>query len=203
MSKAGKALRRLWMKYAMRGVGGADNYSRLDRAYALDDPWNMDSALERSRFEATNAMIERAFGRVGNLLEIGCGEGHQSAYLIQVAEQLYGIDVSARAIERARIRVPRATFAACDLASQPWGDAAGRFDLVVACEVLYYIKDIPATLTRMRRLGRGGFVTFFAPAMGLVSPHIADIPGLHKDWMQAYGTTWLVVWWRTDATCLP
>ena len=50
-----KAQRRLWMKYALRGVGGSDNHSRLDLAYSLEDPWNMDSSLEQARFEATNA----------------------------------------------------------------------------------------------------------------------------------------------------
>lgn len=203
MSKAGKAVRRLWMKYAMRGVTVADNYTRLNLAYSLADPWNMDSALERARFEATNEMVNRNFGPVHSLLEIGCGEGHQSAHLRLLADRIYGIDVSARAIERARLRVPDGTFAACDIAGQPWGDEVGRFDLVVACEVLYYIKDIPATVARMRHLGRGGFVTFFAPAMGIVNPHLGGIPGIQKDWMQAYGTTWLAAWWRTDAANSP
>ena len=53
-----KARRRLWMKYALRGVGGRDNFDRLDLAYSVEDPWNMASDLERARFEATNAVIE-------------------------------------------------------------------------------------------------------------------------------------------------
>ena len=32
-----KARRRLWMKYALRGVGGSDNHARLDLAYAVAD----------------------------------------------------------------------------------------------------------------------------------------------------------------------
>ena len=191
-----KAVRRMWMRYAMRGVGGADNYQRLELAYRLGDPWNMDSGLEQARFAATNELLERAFGHVGSLLEIGCGEGHQTLALQALADQVHGLDVSQTAIERARVRVPGAQFAATDIAGQPWGGGAGRFDLVVACEVLYYIRDIPATLERMNHLGRACFVTFFVPALGRVGPHLDAVPGLQKDWIHRDGVTWLACWWR-------
>ena len=195
-AKLRKAARRAWMKYAMRGVGGADNYERLDLAYKVGDPWNMESGLEQARFAATNKLIERHFGRVGSLLEVGCGEGHQTLALQRLAGQVHGIDVSPTAIERARKRVPGAEFAAADIHQQPWGDQRGRFDLVVACEVLYYVKDIPATLERMSHLGRACLATFFAPALVRVAPHLESIEGLQKDWMQHQGETWLVCWWR-------
>ena len=131
-----KAQRRLWMKYALRGVGGNDNHARLDLAYRMPDPWNMDSPMERARFEATNGVIEQAFGRVGSVLEIGCGEGHQTQYLARLSDEQYGLDVSPAAIERARVRLPQAHFAAVDLFQQPWGEERQRFDLVTACEVL-------------------------------------------------------------------
>ncbi len=191
-----KARRRLWMKVALRGVGGADNHAGLDRAYAIEDPWNMESALERARFAATNAVIDRAFGRVGSVLELGCGEGHQTQWLAKLSDEQYGVDVSAQAVERAQRRLPGAQFAATDAFGQPWGDAQHRFDLVTACEVLYYLSDPAATLARMRHLGRCGLVTFFAPACGRVAPHLDAIPGLHKDWIHHGSTAWMVGWWR-------
>jgi len=191
-----KAQRRLWMKYALRGVGGSDNHARLDLAYTVEDPWNMASAMERARFEATNAVIEQAFGRVGSVLEIGCGEGHQTEWLAKLSDEQYGLDVSAQAVERARQRLPNAHFAAADLFHQPWGDQQHRFDLVTACEVLYYLSDPAATIARMRHLGRNGLVTFFAPACGRVGPHLDAVPGLHKEWIYHGGTAWLIGWWR-------
>ena len=193
-----KARRRLWMKYALRGVGGNDNHARLDLAYRMPDPWNMDSPLEQARFEATNRLVERVFGRVGSVLEIGCGEGHQTEYFARLSEQQYGIDVSAQAIERARLRLPGAHFAATDLSAQPWGNQRHRFDLVTACEVLYYLSDPAATLQQMRHLGRCGLVTIFAPACGRIGPHLENLPGLHKDWVFHGGTAWLVGWWRDE-----
>lgn len=193
-----KARRRLWMKYALRGVGGRDNHAGLDRAYAIEDPWNMESALEGARFAATNAVIERAFGRVGSVLELGCGEGHQTQWFARLSDMQYGVDVSTHAIERARVRLPQAQFAATDVFGQPWGEQRHRFDLVTACEVLYYLSDPAATLARMRHLGRCGLVTFFAPACGRVGPHLDAVPGLHKDWIHHGSTAWLVGWWRDD-----
>lgn len=191
-----KARRRLWMKYALRGVGGNDNHLRLDLAYRVPDPWNMDSPMEQARFEATNGVIDRAFGRVGSLLEIGCGEGHQTRHLARMSDTQYGIDVSPLAVARAKARLPQAHFATADLFTQPWGEQRDRFDLVVACEVLYYISDPAATLQRMRHLGRNGLVTIFAPACARIGPHLEAVPGLRKDWIFHGNTAWLVGWWR-------
>ena len=33
-----KIKRRTWMKFALRGVGGNDNFERLDLAYSIEDP---------------------------------------------------------------------------------------------------------------------------------------------------------------------
>jgi cyclopropane fatty-acyl-phospholipid synthase-like methyltransferase len=193
-----KARRRLWMKYALRGVGGADNHSRLDLAYSVEDPWNMASALEQARFEATNRIVAAAFGRPASILELGCGEGHQTEYLAKLSDEVYGVDVSPQAVDRARRRLPAAQFATADIFSQPWGETPQRFDLVTAFEVLYYLSDPAATIAQMRKLGRNGIVTFFAPAAGRIGPHLADIPGLQKDWIFHGGTAWLVGWWRDE-----
>ncbi|MGH8172432.1 MAG: class I SAM-dependent methyltransferase [Rhodanobacteraceae bacterium] len=193
-----KVKRRSWMKYALRGVGPNDNFERLDLAYSIEDPWNMNSPGEIARFEATNRIIEREFGRVGSLLELGCGEGHQTAYLSRLADRVYGLDVSAKAVERAMQRLPDVKFAATDLYNQPWSAEVPRFDLITACEVLYYMKDIDQTLARMSSLGRNCLVTIFAPAARRVGPHLDQIQGLKKDWVWHGGTVWLVAWWRNE-----
>lgn len=190
-----KVQRRLWMKYALRGAGN-DNHARLDLAYRVEDPWNMESELEQARFEATNRIIGQAFGRVGSVLELGCGEGHQTQYLARVSQEQYGIDISPQAIERARRRLPDAHFAATDIFNLPWTRDDSRFDLVTACEMLYYLRDPAATIARMRALGRNGLVTLFAPACGVLGPHLDAIPGLHKDWFHHGRTAWLAAWWR-------
>jgi len=201
LTLARKAIRRTWMNYALRGVSGADNHGRLELAYRIADPWNMESELERFRFERTNALISKYFPDVRSILEVGCGEGHQSEYLLQVCDNLYGIDVSETAIDRARQRVPSAQFAVADIFSHPWGDEAGRFDLVVACEVLYYIADIEATVNEMSRVGNACLATIYAPAIRRVGRFLEDRPGVGKDWFGSTGAEWVVAYWRTDSDC--
>lgn len=195
--KARKALRRTWMNYALRGVGANDNHARLDLAYQIADPWNMESELEQFRFARTNGVIARQWPDLGSILEIGCGEGHQSEYLQRCCRELYGVDVSATAVERARRRLPSSSFSAGDVFAQPWGREAGRFDLVVACEVLYYVSDIQRTIEEMNHLGRYCMVTMFAPAIRRVGPFVEAMPGVQKDWFGQAGAQWVVGWWRS------
>jgi SAM-dependent methyltransferase len=195
--KARKVLRRTWMNYALRGVSANDNYSRLDLAYRIGDPWNMDSELEQFRFARTNAIIKRQWPALDSILELGCGEGHQSQHLSTVCRQLHGVDVSATAVERAKLRLPAAQFTAADVFAQPWGRVHGRFDLVVACEVLYYIADIQRTIDEMNHIGKHCLVTMFAPAIRRVGPFVEAMPGVQKDWFGQAGAQWVVAHWRS------
>ena len=140
--------RRFWKRYTLSGTHYSDNHKKLNMLYAMSDPWHMDSPVEQYRFAVTNELILKEFGQVGSILEIGCGEGHQSTHLKQVCDHLTGIDVSARAIKRARKRCPRCEFLIGDVFSQEVVVFA-PFDLVFACEVLYYVSNVASTLQRM------------------------------------------------------
>src|SRR5689334_14267290 len=110
-------VKRLWKRYFLRDVRYRNDFGKLESLYLLEDPWQMDSPGEQFRFEQTNELIARQFGRVGSILEIGCGEAHQSLWLAQTCGQLTGVDVSARAIARAQRRCPAATFLVGDIFS--------------------------------------------------------------------------------------
>ena len=85
-------------------------------------------------------------------------------------------------------------------AELPWPLAGGdRYDLVVACEVLYYMRDIPAAIDQMSRLGRACFVTFFCPSARLVADHLAGIPGLRRGWLYHDPYAWLWAYWEPGA----
>ncbi len=188
---------RLWRAYSMRRIRQrSDNHLALDRFYALPDPWDMASGREQARFQNTNALIQALAAPVDTMLEIGCGEGHQSLHLAQVCRQLDGVDVSARAVERARARLPDARFGVGELGKLPWSaPAGGRYDLVVACEVLYYMDDIGHAVQTMSALGRMCLVTFFGPAARRVAMHLEGIEGLQKGWFHHAGQTWLWACW--------
>lgn len=187
---------KLWRRYALRTIGANDNHAGLDKLYALPDPWRMNSAQEQSRFAQTNALIEQRCGRVGTLLEIGSGEGHQSEHLARLCDQLYGLDVSERAVDRAAQRLPQGRFGVGELQALPWpAPPAGKYDLVVACEVLYYMSDIDAAVHRMSQLGRACLVTFFCPAARVVAPHLLQLGGLERGWIFHEPYAWLWAYW--------
>ncbi len=193
-------VRRTWMKYAMRGVAQADNYGRLDLAYKVADPWHMNSDTERFRFAETNRVIEANLGnRFARVLEVGCGEGHQSEHLARLTDRLTGLDVSATAIERARRRLPAVDFSSVELFAQPWVNERARFDLVTACEVVYYMSDIPRFLKTIDRLGGVCLVTYFAPAARRVEAHVMAMPGVQKTSFRFEDTEWVAAWWKGES----
>ena len=194
--RAEQTMRRAWMKYALRTVRQNDAHDRLDLAYKMPDPWHMASAQEQARFAETNAVIARELGeQFGSLLEIGCGEGHQTEHLATLAARVTGLDVSATAIERARRRLPDAEFAVGDVHAQPWAEERGRFELVTACEVIYYMSDMPRFLRTMDRLGHACLVTYFAPAARKVAVHVDAMPGVERSSFHYGDVEWIAAWW--------
>ena len=199
--KAEQVVRRTWMKYALRGVRQNDAHDRLDLAYKMPDPWHMASEQEQTRFVETCAIIERELGdRFESLLEIGCGEGHQTVHLTDLAERVTGLDVSETAIERARRRLPEAEFLVGDLAMQPWVTERGRYDLVTACEVIYYMSDMPGFLRSIDELGRSCLVTYFAPAARKVEAHIMAMPDVKTTTFRYGDVEWVAAWWQGAAS---
>ncbi len=198
--KAAQLVRRAWMKYALRGVRQNDAHGRLDLAYSMPDPWHMASEQEQTRFVETCAIIERELGdRFDSVLEIGCGEGHQTVHLADLAERITGLDVSEKAIERARRRLPEAEFLVGDLANQPWVDEVGRYDLVTACEVIYYMSDMPGFLRAIDRLGKTCLVTYFAPAARKVEAHVMAMPEVSRATFRYRDVEWVAAWWAGEA----
>jgi len=194
--RAEQLVRRTWMKYALRKVRQNDAHERLDLAYKLPDPWHMASEQEQARFVETNAVIERELDdHFERVLEIGCGEGHQSEYLSALAGELTGLDVSETAIVRARKRLPDASFLVGDIYAQPWIGERGRFDLVTACEVVYYMSDLPKFLRAMDTLGHDCLVTYFAPAARKVEAHVRAMAGVKQSSFRYKDVEWIAAWW--------
>lgn len=162
-------LKRVWMKLVLHGECRDDDHSRFDVFYLLRDPWDLASPDEVGRYTETNRWIHEEFGHVESLLEIGCGEGLQSQYLEDICDRLVATDVSRRAVSRARNRCPNSEFLLGDVFS-PEIEHHAPFDLVVACEVLYYMQDIPVVLQRMKALGGRTLVTYFSKEMERLDP---------------------------------
>ena len=75
------------------------------------------------------------------MLELGCGGGTRETRDLAAAFELVGLDLSERQLERARERVPRATFVHGDLTSIEFEPAS--FDAVVS---FYVFNHVPREL---------------------------------------------------------
>jgi SAM-dependent methyltransferase len=187
--------KRLWTRIFLRRVHFNDSYSKMNALYIAEDPWNMGSLSQQHRFSETNKIILDNFGKVNSLLEIGCGEGHQSVYLQAICKKLIGIDVSRRAIERARRRCPGSQFLVGDVYNEKLNDI-GPFDLIVACEVLYYLKDLDSVLERIRSLSHNGLITYYKRMARKLDSSILTIPGAMTELIEFDSRSWRAIWWR-------
>lgn len=189
-------LRSVWKRIMHRDLRYSDRHGRLNELYRTSDPWGMATAREQFRFRETNRLIEREFPHLGTILELGCGEGHQSEYLAKICRRLVGIDVSKRAIRRARKRVPDAEFEVATLHTSLLVRDRAPFDLVVAAEVLYYIADVPACLTRMQEIGDACFVTYYNACGGNLHSLVMERSPSGGDEFAFEGTRWTARWWK-------
>src|SRR5262245_35362222 len=103
----------------------ADAYDRWSRQY--DDDRNTTRDLDA--FVLRQVPLPRAGARV---LELGCGTGKNSAWLVSQARELIALDFSPGMLDvaRRRVRSTAARFVEHDI-TRPWPADAGSVDVVV------------------------------------------------------------------------
>src|SRR5690606_9017335 len=124
-----------------------DGYAAWAPGY--DDPDNIVIALEEP---AVWARLEDV--APGRALDAACGTGRHARRLVDLGHDVVGVDLTPEMLERARERVPEATFAEGDLHALPAPDAA--FDLVVCGLALAHLPDLRAAVAELARVLRPG-----------------------------------------------
>lgn len=89
------------------------------------------------------------------VLDMGCGIGTVTEYISDVTgATLIGIDLAAAAIAHAQERTvgkrERLTFQAGDMDELTF--PAGSFEVILALDTLYFVEDLPGTLSRMKEI---------------------------------------------------
>lgn len=120
----------------------------FEQKYQADiDPWQFRSSdYEKEKYASTI----RALGKphYGKALEIGCSIGVLTRALAPRCGSLTAIDASATAIAAAKLSDPPSNVA-FDVRVLPEDFPAGKFDLIVLSEVLYYFS--PSDLKRVAK----------------------------------------------------
>ena len=121
----------------------------FDRLYAANaDPWDFHgSTYERAKYDATLAALP---ARCGALLEVGCSIGVLTSRLAPRCDHLLALDFAEAALGQARLVC--AGYANINFlrAGIPAGWPAGRFDVILLSEILYFLSpaDIDTTARR-------------------------------------------------------
>lgn len=133
----------------------------FEERYARDpDPWRFrTSGYERAKYSATLDALPRP--RYASALEVGCSIGVLTRALAPRCERLLALDVAEAALAQARERCADQPHIRFERGQVPRDWPAGRFDLILLSEVVYYLDagDVSRLAARIRDgLAPGGDV---------------------------------------------
>jgi len=114
--------------------------------------------------------VDLALRRLGDLkgkrvLDAGCGDGKVLSELVDRGCEVYGRDMSAKAVAFARLLVPEANVGICDLRSLDFQDSF--FDSIILFSVLEHIPiaDMQKVLAELSRVTKpGGRIAVMVPS---------------------------------------
>lgn len=111
-------------------------YNEWSQTYDSDQ--NLTRDLDRQVIQDTLAGLQ-----FESILEIGCGTGKNTAFLVQIGEQVHALDFSEGMIAKARekIQTENLRFSVADL-TQRWPCEDEAYDLILCCLVLEHMEDL-------------------------------------------------------------
>jgi 2-polyprenyl-3-methyl-5-hydroxy-6-metoxy-1,4-benzoquinol methylase len=132
-------------------------------------------------------LAKRYMGKVEGkyVLEIGCGRGGFSQYLLDQGADLVAADYSDSAVAITnRLLETRPNFESqvADVQSLPFADAT--FDVVISLETLEHVPDPEKGLRELVRVTRKG------GKLIITTPNYFGWMGLHRRWREATGRPW-------------
>jgi SAM-dependent methyltransferase len=130
-------------------------------------PWRHHLRKRREYVERQlrSFLRERGSDKVERLLDCGCGDGNNLAWLAPYAKDAYGSDYNLVRLVRAQRRNPSATIFAADILDFPADD--DLFDVIFFNHVIEHIPDDVGALRSIRRvLKPGGLLVLGTPNEG-------------------------------------
>jgi ubiquinone/menaquinone biosynthesis C-methylase UbiE len=122
-----------------------------------------DTNQNRTRdLEAVSLRETLAQRDLGDVLEIGCGTGKNTEWLVTKADSILSVDLSEEMLAKAREKIQDAKvdFVQADI-TEPWGFTAGKvFDTVVFSLVLEHIEDLEMIFEKLRTVVRNGALVY-------------------------------------------
>ena len=113
-------------------------------------PWRHHLKKRRIYVEGLLRRRTEECGKITRLLDLGCGDGNNLAWLRHYAVQVYGCDYNAVRLARARARFPDVALFLGDILDLPVND--GAFDVIFFNHVIEHIPDDVAALAAVKRI---------------------------------------------------
>jgi len=118
-----------------------------------------------------------ADGEKWSILDLGCGTGLSGAAVAAHARQLVGVDLSAKMLERARVRNLYHRLEQLDLLTMMQGEAASTYDVVIAADVFVYLGKLDDLVDEAGRLlCPGGLFAFSVESLEALVDDAAALP---------------------------
>ena len=116
---------------------------------------NYDTVENKTRDLEAKALRESVSGENLEILEIGCGTGKNTKFLLTKAKKLIGADFSAEMLERAKekITATNVEFQQMDL-REDWNFATASFDFITCSLALEHIANIDFVFSQARKVLR-------------------------------------------------
>lgn len=123
-----------------------DSYNEWSQTYDTDQ--NLTRDLDQ---QVTGDML--AGLQFESILEIGCGTGKNTAFLVQIGEQVHALDFSEGMIAKAKekVQAENLRFSVADL-TQRWPSQDEAYDLIVCNLVLEHIEDLSFIFSEASRV---------------------------------------------------
>jgi ubiquinone/menaquinone biosynthesis C-methylase UbiE len=185
------------------GDTAARQYDAMAAEYAADN----DEGAYNAYYErpATIALLGGIRGK--DVLEVGCGAGPLTEYLVEHGARVTASDVSPEMVRLAKTRIgDRAEFVVADI-EEPLSFANdGSFDIVVASLVMHYVKNWEPVLSEFHRVIRptGGVVfSTHHPTMDweLTPSNYFETRQITETWKKGSGK-YEVTFWRRPLTAM-
>src|SRR5207245_2781591 len=144
---------------AVRDPSDCSDRERVTELFRRMLPYDLHERAHDWRFlDQHRRVCAMLHGRVGRVLDIGCGPGLMTRALVERGWEVWGLDVLESAVAWARAEAEKAPWG--DRAHYVVGDAdalpfpAATFDTVIAMGVLEYLSDVHRIVSEVRRVLR-------------------------------------------------
>ena len=141
--------------------------------YADDFDAHLVEVLKYETPEKLVALINQHATMPGErwkVLDLGCGTGLAGLAIAPFAQQLVGVDLSAKMLEKATARNLYQRLECMDLLTMMRDEKAGSYDVIIAADVFIYLGRLDEIVCEIKRLLRpGGMLAFSVEALGSFS----------------------------------